>query len=239
MSQHNHHFIVLIVAGLLAAGLASYLPEMVSNAVQPSIGGSSVSQQSSLTVTFTPLKPNIGNKITFTATGYDTDGISRITIFVDKQILKKCDYPVTKGISDNNKNRVCAYTTSYNAGVSHTYYATMTDLRGYTLNDPKSGVKAFDVKDNVNPKISFSAIPTPGNHTAVVSVTDETLLSSAKIFVNNKEVKSCNMKNLKGATCSYADFSARGTYAYYATAVDAAGNSARTPASGTNSFTVP
>lgn len=245
-TQHNHHFVVLIVAGLLAAGLISYLSGMVSNAIQPSIGSSGVGsgQKPTLTVTFSPLRLNIGDKVTFTATGYDTDGISKITIYIDKQALGKCTPPKTTpgGISTSNKNLACTYTTSYKAGGDHTYYAKMTDIPGNALNDPKIGVKAFTIKDNVKPTIEFN-ITNRTKYTIddaiKISATgkDETKMGSVKIFVDGKEAKTCTTDFLI-VNCKYESNYSVGTHTYYITATDNAGNSARLPASGTKNFVV-
>lgn len=242
---HNHHFVVLIAAGLLVAAAVPFFTEIVSNAVQTS--GTlkvTIAQRATLDVTFTPLPAIIGQTLTFTATGYDADNIARITIYIDGKAVKKCDYyasstkPV-EGIATDKKNQRCTHSTSYSSGSSHTYYAKMLDYKSNSINSPTTGVKAFTIKDNVNPTLSVNTIPGPGNLTIVANVKDETELFSARIFVDGKEAKVCDLKKLTTSICSYGSSFATGTHNYYVTVIDNARNSARVPASGTNSFTTP
>jgi len=235
MVQHNHHFAVLIVAGILVAGSFGFLSTFMLSAIQPAYA------KANLAITFAPFKPGIGEEINFGAKGYDIDGISRITVFVDGQPVSKCAYPVPKGPATDNKNKVCTYKIKYPAGSVHTFYATMLDLRGNQINEPPTGVKIFNVKDNVKPIIDYDVGPLGATITQTVSitidVTDETRLFSASIFVDGKEVKKCS-SNYKTISCKYDSKYSKGEHKYYITARDLAGNIGRVPEKGTKSFTI-
>ncbi len=235
MIQHNHHFAVLIVAGILVVGLFGFVSTFMLSAIQPA------DAKASLAITFAPFKPGIGDEVEFKASGYDIDGISKITVFVDGQVASKCTYPVPKGSSTDTKNKVCTFKIKYPAGSDHTFYATMLDLRGNQINEPLAGVKIFNVKDNVKPTIDYDAGPLGATAAQTVSitvdVTDETRLFSASIFVDGKEVKKCS-SNYRTISCRYDSKYSKGEHKYYITAKDLAGNVGRVPETGTKSLII-
>lgn len=184
-------------------------------------------------VSHSPLNPNSGETITFTASATDDIGLSTIQIFVDSlQLGSTC--------SVSGKSATCSRTNSYSSG-THNYYAKSTDSNGNSTN---SATKTFSVKEIIlvdnPPSVSVSHSPNKpfiGDSVAVTaSAADDFGLSSIQIFVDGISAGTCTVTTKSSAcTKTVGPYSAESTHLYYAVAID---SSSKSKTSATNNFSV-
>ncbi len=88
-----------------------------------------------VSVSFSPAKPNAGQKTTFLALATDNTALSRIDLYVDGTLVKTCKISSKSFLA-------CGYSNTYSIKKAHIARATATDSAG---NLGKSTEKSFTV----------------------------------------------------------------------------------------------
>jgi hypothetical protein len=164
-----------------------------------------------VTVTHSPSRPNIEEKVTFTATATDPGGIRRVQIYINGRRVKEC------------AESPCTYIGGPYPPGSVSYEARAWDRSNQ---EAVAGPKSLTAIDIGKPKITISGSPTRPATTDKVTFTataaDPGGISKVQIYVNGKKVEECT-----GSPCRYIGGPyPLGSVSYYAYAYDKAGNRA-------------
>jgi hypothetical protein len=174
-----------------------------------------------VTAAHTPTAPTISDTVTITASASDASGIYSIEILVDGASVNICP------------SSTCTYSSTFSAG-AHSYYARATDT---SLNVGSASQSTFTVTqpptpDTTPPSVSISHLPTSNllptsTITITATASDSSGISSISIFVSSATSTALS-KVCTVSPCNYSNNYDPGTYTYYATATDKAGNGAKT-----------
>ncbi len=185
--------------------------------------------------------------VTLTATG---GNLTKVEIYADGFVVKSCQLTP------------CSITADYDPGV-HTYFARATNGQA-SVTDPTDGSRAFTVPgtpstggngtDGVGgggggqPRLNTTTVIVDVRHSPDSSlVQDQVLLTAVahgprtfkeiNIFVDDNLRKTCS-NYAPSQECTFRSSYTSGAHTYFATALDVTNTSARSPDTGTKSFSI-
>lgn len=156
-----------------------------------------------------------GNAVTVTATATDTNGISKVELYVDGTI---------HGTADTTSPYSFTWNTTGFTNASHSLTVRAYDNRSNTANMTTSSPAVSVTVDNsapTAPVISCTAPSTTSINLSWTAATDNVGVTGYTLFKN-----SATFQSLSGTTTTYTDtaVTTTGSYTYYVEARDAAGN---------------
>lgn len=136
----EHRLFLSILLIVFVSGILLFSPTTLTGAVvakqlaKPQIQATDkIAPQ--VSVSFSPLKPKVGQKVTFLVIARDSTALSRIDLYVGETLVKTCKIS-SKSFS------ACGYSNKYSIKEAHTVRATATDAAG---NLGKSTERTFTV----------------------------------------------------------------------------------------------
>ncbi len=192
-------------------------------------------QLPSVSVSYSPATPRIGDVVTFTATATQYAGKTIVMTADDT----KMSYPCTGGTcyTSNTKTKTCTaspcrlailYSATYALSGIYKYNAVLLDNDVVVAADPPEGVKSFTLgyagNDSHAPTVSIGAEQLDSNVFLIrAQAQDDISVPSINIYLNDGVVATC-----AAPPCEFMASGEDGTYSYRASAADMAGNTADT-----------
>jgi hypothetical protein len=166
---------------------------------------------------------------TVTATGYDSDGLTSMSIYVNGSLLQSCS---VVGNATSGNCTVAISGSSYSSYSTISVYAQATDVFG---NVSSSSTSTLSIQNGANTSgnaavsLSFtpytSTISTSQATTAIANATSANGLTTMQIYVNGSLVQSCAVSNYPtSGSCAFAlnggNYANGSTVSVYAQAID-------------------